>query len=416
MRGCFFIDKSTIVVYNIASDNLKIYTSCRSFEEEVERLIELKQAGKSYDGVKKVVDNLNLIINDGEIVVLIGESGCGKTTTMKMINRLIEPTSGTIEIDGKDIKQFEKIELRRNIGYVIQQIGLFPHLTIAQNIALIPKMVKKDAKAILAKVKELMDMIDLSYEDYADRYPGELSGGQQQRIGVARALANDPDIILMDEPFSALDPITREQLQDELLKLQDELHKTIIFVTHDIDEAFKIGDKVALMKDGAIIQYDTPEGILKNPVNDFVENFIGKDRLWKTPDMLKASDVMDKKVVTIGSKRSIASAIEIMRESGAQVLVVTEKTAEVKTKILGLVGQNRLRGTQSADLTMKDIMKTDFKSTQMDTCLATVLTMRKENNLSYTPVLDDHKSLVGIITNASILNVITDVMPESEDY
>ena len=379
-------------------------------------MIEIKGVVKNYDGVTNVVDNLNLTINDGEIVVLIGESGCGKTTTMKMINRLIEPTSGTIEIDGKDIKQFEKIELRRNIGYVIQQIGLFPHLTIGQNIALIPKLVKKDAKETLARVKELMEMIDLSYDDYAERYPGELSGGQQQRIGVARALANDPDVILMDEPFSALDPITREQLQNELLKLQDELHKTIVFVTHDIDEAFKIGDKVALMKDGAIIQYDTPEGMLKNPLNDFVENFIGQDRLWKTPDMLKASDVMEKNVVTIGANRSIVNAIGIMRDRQTKVLVVVKNTPEPKTEILGLVGSNRLRGVENGDLKMKDIMKTDFRSTHKDDCLATVLTMRKENNLRYTPVLDDNGSLIGIITDISVLNVITDVMPVSEDY
>lgn len=388
----------------------------KNLEEKVESLIEIKGVVKNYDGVTNVVDNLNLTINDGEIVVLIGESGCGKTTTMKMINRLIEPTSGTIEIDGKDIKQFEKIELRRNIGYVIQQVGLFPHLTIAQNIALIPKMMKKDSQETLAKVKELMGMIDLSHEDYADRYPGELSGGQQQRIGVARALANDPDIILMDEPFSALDPITREQLQNELLKLQDELHKTIIFVTHDIDEAFKIGDKVALMKDGAIIQYDTPEGMLKNPVNEFVENFIGKDRLWKTPDMLKAADVMDKKVVTIGKNRSIVNAIGIMRDRATKVLVVVQKTPEVRTKILGLVGINRLRGVENNDLRMQDIMKTDFKTVHKDDCLATVLTMRKEDHIKYTPVLDDDGSLIGIITDISVLNVITDVMPASEDY
>ena len=379
-------------------------------------MIELKGIVKSFDGTTNVVDDLNLVMNDGEITVLIGESGCGKTTTMKMINRLIEPTSGAILINGKDIKLFEKIELRRNIGYVIQQIGLFPHLTIGQNIALIPKVVKKKPQEILVKVKELMEMVGLSYNDYADRFPSELSGGQQQRIGVARALANDPDIILMDEPFSALDPITREQLQDELLKLQDELHKTIVFVTHDIDEAFKLGNKVALMKDGVIMQYDTPEGLLKNPVNDFVENFIGKDRLWKTPDMLKASDVMDKKVVRIGSNRSIANAIEIMKESGTQVLVVVEKSLDNKTKILGIVGINRLRSTDSSDLKMKDIMKTDFKSTHKDACLASVLTMRKEGNLRYTPVLDDEGLLIGIITDTSILNVITDVMPESEDY
>jgi len=350
-------------------------------------MIKLLDITKTFDEKVNVVNNLNLHINDGEIAVLVGESGCGKTTTMKMINRLIEPTSGNIIINGRNIKEFEKIELRRNIGYVIQHIGLFPHLTIAQNIALIPKLVKTNAGKILKKVKELMEMVDLSYNDYSERYPNELSGGQQQRIGVARALANDPDIILMDEPFSALDPITREQLQIELLKLQDTLHKTIVFVTHDIDEAFKLGDRIAIMKDGMIIQYDIPEEILKNPINEFVENFIGKDRLWKTPDMLRASDIMDKKVFKIGCNRSIAHAIELMKENSTQMLVVVEKTLEYKNKLKGLVGSNRLRGIDNHKIKMKDIMKTDVKCVHKDTSMVDVLNIRKENNLRYTPVL-----------------------------
>ncbi len=178
--------------------------------------------------------------------------------------------------------------MRRNIGYVIQNVGLLPHLTIEKNIATVPRLCKKDPEAIHRKVHELMDLVELPYDSYATRYPRELSGGQQQRVGVARALANDPDVILMDEPFSALDPITREQLQNELLKLQQELHKTIVFVTHDIDEALKLGDRIAVMSDGKILQYDSPENILKHPVNAFVENFVGKDRLWKTPEMMKA--------------------------------------------------------------------------------------------------------------------------------
>jgi len=390
---------------------LNLYMGC-------EIVIELKNINKNYDGVTDVVSNLNLVINDGELVVLIGESGCGKTTTMKMINRLIEPTSGNIYIDGKNIKQFKKTELRRNIGYVIQHIGLFPHLTIAQNVALIPKLVKNDPQEVLERVKELMGMIDLAYDDYSDRYPKELSGGQQQRVGVARALANDPDIVLMDEPFSALDPITRQQLQIELLKLQDTLHKTIVFVTHDIDEAFKLGDKIAIMSDGNIIQCDTPEEILKNPVNDFVENFIGVDRLWKTPEMLKASDVMDKRILKIGCNRSIASAVELIKESGIKMLIVVEKVLDSKNKFMGLVGSNRLRGLQGIDnhnTKMKDIMKTDVKCVHKDMCLVDVLSMRQENNLRYTPVLDGDY-LVGIISDTSIINVVTDVIPEREEY
>ncbi len=197
-------------------------------------MIQLESVYKSYDGTKNIVNHLDLKIDKGEFVVLVGESGCGKTTTLKMINRLIEQTSGTILIDGKDITDINKNELRRNIGYVIQDVGLFPHLTIEKNIATVPNLCKKDKASTLARVKELMELIELPYEEYAHRYPNELSGGQMQRIGVARALANDPDIILMDEPFSALDPITREQLQNELLRLQDDLKKTIVFVTHDM--------------------------------------------------------------------------------------------------------------------------------------------------------------------------------------
>nr|MDA3846545.1 betaine/proline/choline family ABC transporter ATP-binding protein [Vallitaleaceae bacterium] len=263
-------------------------------------MIRLVGVSKSYDKVINVVDNLDIEIKTGELVVLVGESGCGKTTTMKMINRLIETTEGAIFIDENNIKDVDKNELRRNIGYVIQDVGLFPHLTIDKNIAIVPSLCKMDQSLIDEKVRELLDTIELPYEEYAHRYPRELSGGQQQRVGVARALANDPDIILMDEPFSALDPITREQLQNELLKLQDTLNKTIVFVTHDIDEAIKIGDRIAVMADGNIIQYDTPEEILKNPINKFVENFVGADRLWKTPDMLKAQDIVNKKMTKIG--------------------------------------------------------------------------------------------------------------------
>ena len=285
-------------------------------------MINLKSVIKSYDGSKNVVDNLDLEIEKGELVVLVGESGCGKTTTMKMINRLIDPTDGDIFIDGENITTYDKNELRRNIGYVIQNVGLFPHLTIDKNIATVPMLCKKDPDKVNKRVEELLDLIELPHEEYAHRFPRELSGGQQQRVGVARALANDPDIILMDEPFSALDPITREQLQNELLRLQEELHKTIVFVTHDIDEAIKLGDRIAVMADGKIIQYDTPEEILKNPINEFVENFVGKDRLWKTPDMLKAEDIMSKKMIKIGQNRSVAHAMELMKEHNINVLFV----------------------------------------------------------------------------------------------
>ncbi|WP_284701555.1 ABC transporter ATP-binding protein [Cytobacillus spongiae] len=239
-----------------------------------------------FEGVKKVyedgfqaVKQLDLQIQEGELVTLIGPSGCGKTTTMKMVNKLIEPTEGKIYVAGQDISTVNAVELRRNIGYVIQQIGLLPHMTIADNISLIPKLKGWSREQYTKRVDELLDLVGLDPSLYREKYPLELSGGQQQRVGVVRALAAEPPIVLMDEPFSALDPISREQLQDELKILQKNIKKTIVFVTHDIDEALKISDRMIIMKEGEIVQIDSPEQILKNPKNGFVIDFIGENRL-----------------------------------------------------------------------------------------------------------------------------------------
>ena len=252
----------------------------RATEEQntqtAETMIRLENLTKVFPGQDEpAVDDLSMDIYEGEIVVLVGPSGCGKTTTMKMINRIIEPTSGRIFLEGEDVTKANADNLRRRIGYVIQQIGLFPHMTIADNIATVPKMLGWDQQRISDRVDELLEMvsIDLSYRD---RYPKELSGGMQQRIGVARAMAADPPIMLMDEPFGATDPITRERLQDEFLRLQQEIRKTIVFVTHDIDEAIKMGDRIAILRtQSKIAQYDTPEKILTDPADDFVADFIG---------------------------------------------------------------------------------------------------------------------------------------------
>ena len=379
-------------------------------------MIKIQNVTKYYNGNVKVIDNLNLEIKKGEFIVLVGESGCGKTTTMRMINKLIEPTTGDILINGINLKTVNKNDLRRNIGYVIQNVGLFPHLTIEQNIATVPNLLKKDKKETLTRVKELMQIIELPYEEYAQRYPKELSGGQKQRIGVARALANDPDIILMDEPFSALDPITREQLQNELLRLQDELKKTIVFVTHDVDEAIKLGDKIAIMLDGKILQYDTPENILKKPYNDFVENFIGTDRLWKTPDMVRAKDIMSKKFPKISANRSVAHAIELMKEKNTKFLAVTQNSTEKKDEVVGLVGGNRLKDVDDHNIKMKDIMKTDFVKIPDDTSLVDVLSIREEKKISISPVVDKKGDIIGIITDTSILVLLRKIVPKTEEY
>ena len=379
-------------------------------------MISLKNISKSYNQGVTVVNELDLEINTGEIVVLVGESGCGKTTTMKMINRLIEPTSGDIFIDGENIRSFDKNELRRNIGYVIQNVGLLPHLTIEKNIAVVPKLSKKNKDDIQKRVQEMFALIELPYEMYAERYPRELSGGQQQRIGVARALANDPDIILMDEPFSALDPITREQLQNELLKLQQELHKTIVFVTHDIDEALKLGDRIAVMSGGNILQFDTPENILKHPKNSFVETFVGKDRLWKTPEMLKAEDVMQTTIVRIGAEQTVLRAIEMMKEHNTNVLIVVDNVASKSNKMLGIIGTNRIQGILNLSTKVKDVMKTDVIQIPYDMNLTEVLNIRKEHGIIFSPIIGSNGNIAGIITNTSIVNVLTDIVPEREEY
>ena len=241
-------------------------------------MIEFKNVSKTYEDGVRAVQDISFKVNKGELLTLIGPSGCGKTTTMKMINRLIEPTHGDIYIDNKKVKTFNVHELRWNIGYVLQEIALFPHLTVAENIAVVPEMKKWKTAAINKRSKELLNMVGLDADVYAKKMPDELSGGEQQRVGVIRALAADPDIILMDEPFSALDPISRELLQQDILSLQAQIKKTIVFVTHDINEALALGDRVCLMRDGKVVQMDKPQRLVNYPVNDFVNRFIGSHR------------------------------------------------------------------------------------------------------------------------------------------
>ncbi len=256
-------------------------------------MIEFRNVSKTYPGSSRpAVDGLSFEVLDGDICVLVGPSGCGKTTSMRMVNRLIEPTSGDILIDGEPNTAMSATTLRRRIGYAIQQIGLFPHRTIAANIATVPRLLEWDKERIAARVDELLTLVGLDPGQYRHRYPAELSGGQQQRIGVARAMAADPPIMLMDEPFGAVDPITRNRLQDEFLRIQRDIKKTIVFVTHDIDEAIKMGDKIAILEDGGVLaQHDTPENILAAPNSEFVASFVGADRVLKRLSLLRVLDV-----------------------------------------------------------------------------------------------------------------------------
>ncbi|CAN5617944.1 N/A [soil metagenome] len=256
-------------------------------------MIEFKGVYKTYAGTKEpVVKDLSFVVEEGEICVLVGPSGCGKTTSMRMVNRLVEISSGEILIDGEPNTEISATELRRKIGYAIQQTGLFPHRTIAENVGTVPRLLEWDKSSIRSRTNELLDLVGLDPDTYRDRYPAELSGGQQQRVGVARAMAADPPIMLMDEPFGAVDPITRERLQEEFLNIQKNIKKTIVFVTHDIDEAITMGDKIAILKEGGVLaQYDTPANILSDPDSEFVSSFVGSDRILKRLSLTRVEDM-----------------------------------------------------------------------------------------------------------------------------
>lgn len=378
-------------------------------------MIEFKNIYKSYRDRKNVIENLSFKVPNGEFLVLVGESGCGKTTTLQMLNRIVEPTSGEIEIDGYPISKIDILELRRKMGYVIQNTGLFPHWTIEENIATLLKLKKIKENEINKKVKEYMQIVNLDYNKFAKKYPRQLSGGEQQRVGVARALINNPNVILMDEPFSALDPITRKQLQDELLRIHAMVNITIIFVTHDIDEAIKLGDRIAVMENGKISQLASVEEILKAPKNSYIEKFVGPSRLWKTPDLLCAKDVMITNFTVINPDRNIAQAVEIMKDNNTSIICVVNKVNGKNYKLLGLVGRNRLYGSGDT-AKMSEIMKTKITTFNVEKNLVEIIQVREKKELDYNPVVDGNGYLVGMITNTSILNVFAKIIPNKEDY
>jgi osmoprotectant transport system ATP-binding protein len=290
--------------------------------------IRLEELTKHFPGGKQAaVDRVTLEITAGQLVVLVGPSGSGKTTTMKMINRLIEPTSGRILIADRDVTHLDPVKLRRQVGYAIQNSGLFPHMTVGQNIALVPKMLGWSRSRVSARVDELLETVGLESADFRNRYPRQLSGGQQQRVGVARALAGDPPVLLMDEPFGAVDPITRGHLQDELIRIQHELHKTIVFVTHDFDEAVKLGDKIVVLREQShIAQYDTPEAILTSPADEFVAGFVGAGAALKRLTLSRVREVEVKPFATAGLGDDVATIRRVAREHGTdEVLLLDDR-------------------------------------------------------------------------------------------
>jgi osmoprotectant transport system ATP-binding protein len=376
-------------------------------------MIRFENVNKTYEGGFEALKSINLEFNEGELSVLIGPSGCGKSTLMKHINRLNNPTRGTIYIKDKDIAQIDPIKLRRSIGYVIQNVGLFPHMNIAKNVAVVLRLLGWDKDKIDQRVDELLRMVNLEPKTYRSRYPSELSGGQQQRIGVIRALAAEPDIILMDEPFSALDPISREQLQDELVRLQQELKKTVVFVTHDMDEAIKIADTIVLMKDGVVVQQGSPEQILRHPANDFVKDFIGEKRLQSTETVssdLTVDEVMAENPVTASPGRGMAEAVKMMEKRRVDSLIIVGKQKE----LLGYVTIFQvLRQYREENLKLGDVAVPFKHTVESGTSLALALALMTEHNLPYVPVVRNEQ-FIGLITKGSVVRHLAELYNPDE--
>lgn len=363
-------------------------------------MIQMENVTKRFGQGFTAVDNVNLNIRPGEFVVLIGPSGCGKTTTMKMINRLIEPTEGRILLEGKDISQQDPIQLRRRIGYVIQEIGLMPHMTVAENIAMVPRLQKWPKEKQMARVEELLDMVGLDPATTRSKYPRQLSGGQRQRVGVARALAVDPPIMLMDEPFGALDPITREQMQDEFLKLQERVKKTIVFVTHDIDEALKFADRIVIMNKGKIVQYGSPQEILRHPANNFVRDFIGTDHTLKQLSLIRVKDAMITEISTLLPTDTIEKARKLFATGYRSIVVVDEEG-----KVKGYINKEDVQDAVG-ERCVSEIIVSTHSIISCEKSLKEALNMMIRHDAGYLAVVNEQGKLVGIVTSNCLSKLV----------
>ena len=369
-------------------------------------MVEFKNVSKIYPGGKVAVENINLHIERGEFVCFIGTSGGGKTTTLRMINGMLIPTDGDITVDGKNIHDIDPIELRRSIGYVIQNIGLMPHMTIRDNITLVPKLLKWPKEKRDARAKELIKMVELP-EEFLDRYPSELSGGQQQRIGVIRALAANQQIILMDEPFGALDPLTREALQRLVKRLQQQMGRTIIMVTHDMDEAIRLADRIVIMDQGHIIQNASPDDVLTHPANEFVANLIGPERLRQAKvNHLTAAEIMRPNPIKIHAQQNLGDALNQMHQYHVDSLMVVDD----EDHLTGILDLKTLRNQQQPQLIIDDMKHAVPVKIKEDERLQMITEPLLERTWEYVPVVDEQNHLKGIITRSALVDVIYDAV------
>jgi osmoprotectant transport system ATP-binding protein len=365
-------------------------------------VVTLEHVSKRYGpaGSPEAVSDLSLEIPAGEICVLVGPSGCGKTTTMKMINRLIEPTSGRITIDGEDVMALPAVELRRRIGYVIQQVGLFPHLTVAENVAVVPRLLRWPDARVKERTEELLDLVRLAPATYRDRYPTALSGGERQRVGVARALAADPPLMLMDEPFGAVDPILRDRLQNELLRLQAVVRKTIVFVTHDVDEAIKMADRIAILRRGGILaQYDRPDAILAAPASEFVEHFVGADRGLKRLSLGRVRDLPLAQPITARSGESHADLRGRLEAAGADHALLLDGD----DRPIGWIGKRDLG--RDGHVVAEDATP-GSPLLQPESTLRDALSAMLGSSVQLGVVVDEGDRMIGVIS----VDAISDVM------